>query len=97
MVCIEWWTFEIGTFLAGLSVPGELAPSLGSHSSEASQKWKLLCGPRRGLQFRHGPAASRQLSAVSACAGGALTWLCPLVFCEQGKGAFWDGMTISPA
>lgn len=74
MVCIEWWTFEIGTFLAGLSVPGEPAPSLGSGSSE---KWKLLWGPRGphgGLQYRHEPAAGRQRmrwhrshSAMSAC------------------------------
>lgn len=74
MVCIEWWTFEIGTFLAGLSVPGEPASSLGSHSPEASQKWKLLWGTHRGLQHRHEPAASHQRmrgrgshSAMSSC------------------------------
>lgn len=36
MVCIEWWTFEVGTFLAGLSrVQRKPVNSLANHVSRA--------------------------------------------------------------
>lgn len=58
---------RLGPSLQVCLYQGNLPPSQGSHSPEASQKWKLLWGTCRGLQYRLEPAAQRSLCYVRPC------------------------------
>lgn len=99
------WPSPVCSWCASSGGPSRLGPSLqvrlyqgNLHLAWAATAQRLprsgsFCGVLVG-------ACSTGINwqpVISACAGLELTLLCPPVFCEQGKGGSWDGMTKSPA
>uniref|UniRef100_A0A8D0W8M9 Uncharacterized protein n=1 Tax=Sus scrofa TaxID=9823 RepID=A0A8D0W8M9_PIG len=72
MVCIEWWTFEVGTFLAGLSrVQRKPVNSLANHVSRVPLGFGVAASVRVGNALGAGNPEQARHSGVTVllCAG----------------------------
>uniref|UniRef100_A0A8C3WSG8 Multidrug and toxin extrusion protein n=1 Tax=Catagonus wagneri TaxID=51154 RepID=A0A8C3WSG8_9CETA len=66
MVCIEWWTFEIGTFLAGLSrVQRKPISSLANHVSRVPLGFSVAASVRVGNALGAGDPEQARHSCVT--------------------------------
>lgn len=86
---------RLGPSLQVCLYPGNLHPAWAV-TAQRFPRSGSFCGVLGVLVGACSPGVNPQL-AVSACAGMDLTLLCLPVFCDQGKGGSWDGMTNSPA